>query len=245
VHGLCAFLYVPLYVPIRSGRPPHISVYGHLASGVSGKPSRQKGRSYTITLMSGGLLSKAVVRPYTSRATLTLLLVICYTFLYVPYTLHIRSPFEMKESCQEVYVPARSVQPSRYRCALLYVPIRSVYVLYTFPITKHRILSTVIRSYTFRATPPAILAKCGAKLYVPIRSNHVPIHSVEALLQMCPTNIRSYTFRATPPALFAKCAAKLYVPIRSNHVPIRSLEALLQMCPKVIRSYTFLRNTKP
>ena len=27
VHGLCAFLYVPLYVPIRSGRPPHISVY--------------------------------------------------------------------------------------------------------------------------------------------------------------------------------------------------------------------------
>ena len=122
VHGLCAFLYVPLYVPIRSGRPPHISVYGHLASGVSGKPSRQKGRSYTITLMSGGLLSKAVIRPYTSRATLTLLLVICYTFLYVPYTLHILSPFEMKESCHGVYVPARSVQPSRYRCALLYVP---------------------------------------------------------------------------------------------------------------------------
>ena len=88
-----------------------------------------------------------------------------------------------------------------------------------------------MRSYTFRATPPAILAKCAAELYVPIRFNHVPIRSVEALLQMCPKVIRSYTFCATPPALFAKEAAKLYVPIRSNHVPIRSLEALLQMCP--------------
>ena len=83
----------------------------------------------------------------------------------------------------------------------------------------------VIRSYTFRATPPAFFAKSVAKLYVPIRSNHVPIRSLEAFLQMCPKVIRSYTFRATPPAVFAKCVAKLYVPIRSNHVPIRSLEA--------------------
>ena len=119
----------------------------------------------------------------------------------------------------------------------------SEYVPVYVPHRQHKIiLSKIIRSYTFRATPPAILAKCAAKLYNPMRSDHVPIRSVEALLQMCPKVIRSYTFRATPPAFFAKCAAKLYVPIRSNHVPIRSLEALLQMCPKVIRSYTFLRN---
>ena len=131
-----------------------------------------------------------------------------YTFLYVPYNpleipvsfLGIPTPVLMWPSCFRSYT---------FRYTFLYVPVRSMSCVgscstshgqhdqsrsATGPIERNKILSTVIRSYTFRATPPAFVAKCDAKSYVPIRSNHVPIRSLEAFLQMCP---------------------KLYVPIRS------------------------------
>ena len=73
------------------------------------------------------------------------ILVNCYTFLYVPYTFRIRSPHKMKDFAGKLYVPIRSVQPSRDSCVVsrashscpnvailfpflyvpLYVPIRS------------------------------------------------------------------------------------------------------------------------
>jgi hypothetical protein len=56
------------------------------------------------------------------------ILVNCYTFLYVPYTFRIRSPHKMKDFDGKLYVPIRSVQPSRYSHELPYVRTRSVYV---------------------------------------------------------------------------------------------------------------------
>ena len=133
-----------------------------------------------------------------------------YTFLYVPYNpleipvsyLGIPTHVLMWPSCFRSYT---------FRYTFLYVPVRSMSCVgscstshgqhdqsrsATGPIERNKILSTVIRSYTFRATPPAFVAKCDAKSYVPIRSSHVPIRSLEALLQMCPKVIRSYTFQA-------------------------------------------------
>ena len=136
------------------------------------------------------------------------------TFLYVPYTFCIRSPYEMNNFSQKLYVPIRSVQPSRYSCKLLYVPIRSVYVPIRFPIQKERLLSKVIRSYTFRAT----------------------------LSRFLRIVLQSYTFLyvpCNPLAILANCIAKLYVPIRSVQPSRDSCES----CFKVIRSYTFLSSS--
>ena len=153
------------------------------------------------------------------------------TFLYVPYTFRIRSSYKSKEFSQKLYVPIRSVQPSRYSCKLLYVPIRSVYAPIRVLIQKERSLSKVIRSYTFCATlsqilrillqsytflyvpcnPLAILANCIAKSYVPIRYVQPSRDSCES----CCKVIRSYTFRASLP-YFLKIG---YFPIRPLVVP--------------------------
>jgi len=108
------------------------------------------------------------------------------------YTFRMRSPYKMKDFYQKLYVPIRSVQPSRYSCELLYVLIRSVYAPHTFLIQTDRWLSKLIRSYTFCATL-AILVNCHTFLYVPyalcLHSQHevndpyqelyVPIRSVQ------------------------------------------------------------------
>ena len=121
--------------------------------------------------------------------------VFALTFLYVPYTFRIRSPYEMKDFCQKLYVPIRSVQPSRNSCKLLYVPIRSLYVPYTFSIQKGRILSKVIRSYTFRATLP-LKAERVVKSYTFL---YVPCNPL-AILVNCYTFLYVlYTFRIRSP----------------------------------------------
>ena len=54
------------------------------------------------------------------------------TFLYVPITFRIRSSMFFISFVGKLYIPIRSVQPSRSNCELCYVPIRSDYVLLTF-----------------------------------------------------------------------------------------------------------------
>jgi len=163
--------------------------------GVSGKPLRKKWSKFVLT------------------------------FLCVPYTFRIRSPCKMKDFCQKLYVPIRSVQPSRNSLKLLYVPIRSPYVPDTFSTQNKRIWSKVIRSYTFRATLPLkagnvvtnytflyVLCEpfrysCGL-LYVPIRSVYVLYtfpHTTWTIL------IKSYTFLYVlcyPPAILSNLATK-------------------------------------
>ena len=73
-----------------------------------------------------------------------------YTFLYVMYTFCIRSGLFSKELVRELYVPIRSVRPSREYRELLYVPIRSLYVPYTFRLVFAKNLSG---SYTFLYAP--------------------------------------------------------------------------------------------
>ena len=53
------------------------------------------------------------------------ILVNCYTFLYVPYAFRIRSPYKMKDFAGKLYVPIRSVQPSRYSRELQEIRTRS------------------------------------------------------------------------------------------------------------------------
>ena len=182
MHGLCTFLYVLLYVPIRSGRPPLISIYGRLASGVPGKPSRHKGSSYTIHVLCN------------PHATPCELLYVPIRSVYALYTF----PMEGTANYQKLYVPKRSALPlpqflqSVLRgCTFLYVPITFLYVLSKLcckcfhkvyvpmrsaPPLPH-LLQNVMRSYTFLYVPITFLyvlsklcCKCVQKLYVPIRS---------------------------------------------------------------------------
>ena len=88
----------------------------------------------------------------------------------------------MKDFYKKLYVPIRSVQPSRHSCELLYVPI---YV-----------------PYTFRIRSPYKMKDFAGKLYVLIRSVQPsrysrelqeirtrsacdPIHSVQLLHKIC------------------------------------------------------------
>ena len=49
-----------------------------------------------------------------------------YTFLYVPYTFRIRSPPQLKDFVDQLYVPTRSVQPSRnYVKIVIHLTFRS------------------------------------------------------------------------------------------------------------------------
>ena len=120
-----------------------------------------------------------------------------------------------------LYVPIRSVQPSRDSCELC---------------------CKVIRSYTFRCNSLVILTNYITKLYVPIRS-------AQPLSQFSQIVSQSYTFlyvpkkfRHVPAGNLEDAIKKLYVPIRSAPVPTRSVATVLIMCLEVIRSYTFRRN---
>ena len=140
-----------------------------------------------------------------------------YTFLYVPCnTLAI-----LANCAAKLYVPIRSVQPSRDSCELC---------------------CKVIRSYTFRCNSLVILTNYITKLYVPIRS-------AQPLSQFSQIVSQSYTFlyvpknfRHVPAGNLEDAIRKLYVPIRSAPVPTRSVATVLIMCLEVIRSYTFRRN---
>ena len=111
-----------------------------------------------------------------------------------------------------VYVPIRSVQPSRDYWELCCKVIRS----YTFCATLSRLLGIVLQSYTF--------------LYAPVQQSRDSC-------ELCCKVIRSYTFRATPLAILVDCVAKLYVPIRSNKIPTTFLQVILNVLSE---SYTFL-----
>jgi len=148
------FLYVLLYVPIRSGRPPHISVYGHL--GLMWRPWDASARrirfcpcphlAISLTFLyvllyvpirsvrpshDSGTLSYVPIRsvyvPYAFRLVFDkallgsytflyvpcdplMILEHCHTFLYVPYTFRIRSALFLLKVVQKLYVPIRSAQ---------------------------------------------------------------------------------------------------------------------------------------
>ena len=91
---------------------------------------------------------------------------------------------------------------------------------YTFP---HWFRKNVFKSYTFLYVPwnpLAILAKCILFLYVPIRSKNMPLRFLNEFGKVIWTSI-----------------VFLYVPIRSKNIPLRFLNEF----GKVIRtSYTFL-----
>ena len=134
------------------------------------------------------------------------------------------------------------MQPSRYSCELLYVPIRSVYVPIRFLIQKTRLLSKVIRSYTFRATLSQFLRivlyvqlatsrtlfanwplrpSKGICYAVPIRSLYVPIRSVGQL--GAPISVIHYFAHLAHFPQMAIAFTFLYVPV---YVPIRSRRPL-------------------
>ena len=135
-----------------------------------------------------------------------------YTFLYVPC-----NPLAIIGNCvAKLYVPIRSVQPSR---------------------DYWELCCKVIRSYTFPCNSLVILANYVAKLYVPIRST-------PPLSQFLQFVSQSYTFLYVPkkflyvPAGNLKDALrKLYVPIRSYAVPYTFLRVIFK---NVSGSYTFL-----
>ena len=137
-------------------------------------------RSYTFLYVPCNPLSKSLqscpeaIRSYTFRATLSLNAI---------------SP------AMKLYVPIRSVQPSRNSVKLLYVPIRSYYVPIRSECLCHSICNILIRSYTFRAT---LSRFCE----IVIRSYTFLLRSYTfrlVFLRCCTNVVCSYTFRATPP----------------------------------------------
>ena len=177
------FLYVPLYVPIRSGRPLHFPASGgtdkahtlrkYSLRGSNPRPVAHKTIALTTELrepLPARSKCKWSLRSYTFRATLS-----CFLQMHIRfYTFPIHSVYVPLCFCsklvQELYVPIRSEQPSRDLCKLLYVPIRSLYIPYTFLLVFGKNMS---QSYTF--------------LYVPRDPSR---NSCEC----CPKVIRSYTF---------------------------------------------------
>jgi len=106
------------------------------------------------------------------------ILVNCYTFLYVPYTFRIRSPHKVKDFDGKLYVPIRSIQPSRYSHEL---PHTFVHVPYTFvhiPCNS----STKSVKWDKALQLPQGLSSCA---WIP-----TPV-------LMWPSCFRSYTFRYT------------------------------------------------
>ena len=115
-----------------------------------------------------------------------------YTFLYGPSTFLYVSSYKKTDCYQKLYVPIRSVQTLTILTNLyqmLYVPIRSVQT----PRNSYKFLYDVIRSYTFRANPPVLLANRYTFLYVPYT---FPTRSGLSLSSV----IRSHTFRARSPS---------------------------------------------
>ena len=114
----------------------------------------------------------------------------------------------------------------------------------------------LLRSYTFRTTPLAILENCATKLYVPIRPDYVPTtfllvnfkyvsrkytflyvpkHPSRNSHKLCHKVIRSYTSGVRSNDV---PAGKLQICIQQVYVPIRSEQPLSQFSQIVLRSYT-------
>jgi hypothetical protein len=110
------------------------------------------------------------------------------------YTFRGTLPVNSSNHVPNLYVPIRSVQPSRW-----IVPI-------------------MLRIYTFLyvpRNPPAILWTCYTFLYVPIKFLYVPPCFWKNLLT-------SYTFLyvpCNPLAILSKCYTFLYVPIKFLYFP--------------------------
>ena len=149
----------------------------------------------------------------------------------------------------KLYVPIRSVQPSRNSVKLLYVPIRSYYVPIRSECLCHSICNILIRSYTFRAT---LSRFCE----IVIRSYTFLLRSYTFRLlfqRICHIVIRSYTFRATVShirntsqkvetdrpfslrRLNGQSHIYIYICIYIHDIHIQ----FSIFCWKVIRSYTF------
>ena len=148
----------------------------------------------------------------------------CYTFLYVPSTFLYVPPYKNNDCYQKLYVPIRSVQTPRNSCKSLY---------------------NLIRSYTFRANPSALLVNRHTFLYVPytfrIRSPHkpsfyvqmlyVPTRPVQPIRKICEMGYGPIACEGLVQVLLAShscphvatlfpfLCVPLYVPIRSGRPP--------------------------
>ena len=171
---------------------------------------------YTFLYVPGGLLSflfmvawplvclgnphatRAAHTRYTSCATLMLLLVNCYTFLYVLSTLCIHSPWKEQQTIKSYTFLNVLRYPSRNSCKVCCGVIRS----YTFE----------SRSYTFCRSFVANVSKSYTFLYVLRYPSRTFCKGGCKVIRSYTFQSRSYTFSRSFVANVSKSYTFLYVP---------------------------------